>query len=450
MHVFAELAEARHASDHSITVAMRDGQLDDGHPTYSRGAVAPILGFGKGDPRTTLTMVRRATKAERSILLVATQIRSLVVQEIQLWAALGGLVRNLQHHIEVLGSVRSGLSSKGSDKLWSSSSPPSAGSRVEGSRVAVWYGTTRKQIAHSTYLPEQGSHVSFGKCNILVPDRRSVGAVDPTLFERLYLGHRSIKVSSIEPMGSTAFWANLQLESQRMPLSDRHGLIYIHGFKTSFTDAARTSAQIKVDLEHKGPVAFFSWPSSGSLVGYSADEAAIEGNEAALKDFLTDFVLKSGVQALHIIAHSLGNRGLLRAANAIVSDSKLQTIRLGQIILAAPDVDTRSFSNLAAAYSLLSKRATLYASDSDRAIGLSRNLHNAPRVGLLPPVTITAGIDTIDASSVNTEFWGHSYGTGTQRILADIRELIRNDTPPSKRAGMKQVISMGKEHWKIQ
>lgn len=226
-------------------------------------------------------------------------------------------------------------------------------------------------------------------------------------------------------------------------------MIFIHGYRTKFRDAARRTAQLKVDLAHKGPAAFFSWPSVGEAAGYTGDEAAVEGSELAIRDFLVDFATHSGAAAVHLVAHSMGNRGLLRAMDAIAKAAASVTpIRFGQVFLAAPDVDTQVFQNLAAAYRQLCTRTTLYVTNNDRAIGLSQWLHRSPRVGLAPPVAVVPGIDTIDASHINLGLIGHGYTVEMRPVLADIHRLIQRDTPPDRRFGLRRAFD-GAKHWEF-
>lgn len=133
----------------------------------------------------------------------------------------------------------------------------------------------------------------------------------------------------------------------------------------------------------------------------------------------------------------MGNRGLLRAMDAIanVAASSIP-LRFGQIFLAAPDVDTQLFQNLAVAYGHLSTRATLYVTRNDKAIGLSRRFHSFARVGLAPPVAIVPGIDTIDASHVNLGRLGHGYAAEMRPVLSDIHRLIQRDVAPGSRFGL--------------
>jgi esterase/lipase superfamily enzyme len=258
-----------------------------------------------------------------------------------------------------------------------------------------------------------------------------------------------VKLEGTEIFTADQFWRLISGDSMALSATENHALIFIHGYKTKFEDAARRAAQLKVDLAHKGPAAFFSWPSLGYGAGYTGDEAAIDASEQAIRAFLIDFAERSGANAVHIIAHSMGNRGLLRAMDAIANAAATATqVRFGQVFLAAPDVDSQLFSQLATAYGQLTTRTTLYVTNNDRAIGISRGVHGYHRVGLTPPVSVVSGVDTIDASHVNLGFWGHSYAAEMRPVLGDIHALLSADTPPDRRFGLRKAAGSS-SHWEF-
>jgi esterase/lipase superfamily enzyme len=149
-----------------------------------------------------------------------------------------------------------------------------------------------------------------------------------------------LKLLETRGLDAATYWQSLAMHFDNIAQDDNSGVVFLHGYNVSFSDAALRAAQIGFDLSIKGAMAFFSWPSQGTLDGYSADEATIEASEDTIAEFLVDFAAKSGATKIHIIAHSMGNRGLLRAVNRIVSRAKRRSEKqFDQIILAAADVD---------------------------------------------------------------------------------------------------------------
>jgi esterase/lipase superfamily enzyme len=141
--------------------------------------------------------------------------------------------------------------------------------------------------------------------------------------------------------------------------------------------------------------------------------------------------------AVHIIAHSMGNRGVLRAVNRIAATAQQRTGKpFGQIILAAADVDADVFRQLAKAYGEVSSRTTLYVSKRDPAVEASRWLHDFARAGLMPPTLVLPGIDTINVTDVDLTMLGHGYVADARAVLTDMHALITRGAPPDQRFGL--------------
>jgi esterase/lipase superfamily enzyme len=76
-------------------------------------------------------------------------------------------------------------------------------------------------------------------------------------------------------------------------------------------------------------------------------------------------------------------------------------------MLTAPDIDAEVFTLLAQDTNRIGERVTLYASPEDKALRLSKQFHGYPRAG--EAIIVLPGVDTIDASAVDTSLVGHSY-----------------------------------------
>jgi esterase/lipase superfamily enzyme len=148
-------------------------------------------------------------------------------------------------------------------------------------------------------------------------------------------------------------------------------------------------------------MAFFSWPSKGGLLSYLSDEDAIGASEDALAEFL--ILLQNSVPDAHchVLAHSMGNRGLLRALSSATYQAKLRGLKFGQICLAAPDIDVATFRQLARVFSTVAQNTTLYISSSDKALDVSVKIHQNQRLGYCPPVSVVEGINTIEVTNID-------------------------------------------------
>ena len=232
---------------------------------------------------------------------------------------------------------------------------------------------------------------------------------------------------------------------------EQHALVFVHGYNVSFEQAGLRAAQIGFDLSIRGAMSFFSWPSKATLSGYPADEATIETNEDSIADYLTDFAVRSGARAVHVMAHSMGNRGVLRAVARIAADAQRRSgVRFGQFILAAADLDVDKFRQLAAAYQQVAARTTVYVSARDRAVEASRWLHQFPRVGLAPPITVVNGLDTVAVPNADLTLLGHGYVAEARNVLVDIHTLIHRDAAPAQRFGLREAATEhGERYWLI-
>lgn len=326
---------------------------------------------------------------------------------------------------------------------------------LEPREYRVWFGTNRTPVdaanIASGFSSERDTKVHYGHCDVYVPRSHKMGSIGKFHLIRWITGKDDrLKIRRLDGLAADDFWAGIRDQIERAGPGAKDAIVFIHGYRVSFRDAALKAAQIGFDLGIQGAMGFFSWPSRGTLLGYPADERALEGSEAAIAGFLADFARRSGAEAVHVIAHSMGNRGLLRAANRIVADAARRSgCRFGQFILAAADVDADNFRDLAGAYQALAQRTTLYVSSKDLAVQLSRWIGDYPRVGFHPPVTVVEGIDTVSVENVDLTLLGHGYVAEARPVLQDIERLISTNEPPP-RFGLEEAKTPdGRRYWTV-
>ncbi len=319
----------------------------------------------------------------------------------------------------------------------------------------VWYGTNRKPIDPTNiqqgFSAERDNLIHYGRCEVSIPESHKIGAAGSNWFKNLLTGKKGklkLDCQSLQGMISADFWASIKHSlAQNEDEDERIALLFIHGYNVTFNGAAECAAQIGCDLGIP-LTAFYSWPSQGKIKGYQADEASIQASEPHILKFLTEFATEAKAERIHIIAHSMGNRGLLRSIAKIAEQFQGQnTVPFGQILLAAPDEDPDVFGNLATTYPTIAERTTLYVSNKDKALAASAYVHNYNRTGFSPPITIVPGIDTIDVSKTDLSLLGHGYFSADRDVLYDMRHLLSYNTPPGKRFGLKTVELDTQKYW---
>jgi len=320
----------------------------------------------------------------------------------------------------------------------------------------VWYATTRRPVDPADpgrgFTGDRDDQVHYGACNVFIPKSHRIASIGSSWWRRLTSGQDDrLRLVDIQRYPVDLYWQLVAAQIEGGDTTERHALVFIHGFNVTFAEAAVRAAQIGCDLGiPEGAMAFFSWPSRGSIWprSYQVDAASIEVSERAIADYLVDFARFSGATVVHVVAHSMGNRGILRAVANIAADAERRSgVRFGQFLLAAADVDSEKFRELCPAYCELGQRTTVYVSSSDLAVEASRWMHNYPRVGLAPPVTVVPGIDTVSVTNTDMTMLGHGYVANARDVLIDMHDLIRNNTPPSKRFAL--VLDKSEQYWHL-
>lgn len=321
--------------------------------------------------------------------------------------------------------------------------------------VTVYYATDRnstgKRVPDEFYGGQRGE-LSFGRLVVTIPPGHQEGEIErPRVGQEDPYWHVVVQLPS--PLGRQEFVGEVRAELAET--AERTALLFVHGYNVTFASAARRTAQMAFDLGFRGrgvPM-FYSWPSQGDARRYGADETNARWTLEHFEEFLRLAMTELGVETLHVIAHSMGNRPLIEALRVFdVEALPAGSAALDQVVFAAPDFDGDTFRNLAARLARKAQRCTLYASSQDRALQLSRryrsNLSRAGESG--PDLVVVPGIDTIDATAVRTSFLGHSY-YGERTVLDDIERLISRDNPgPDERERLSRRDHGGLGYWELQ
>ncbi len=262
---------------------------------------------------------------------------------------------------------------------------------------------------------------------------------------------KPISASRASPLKESEYFSALAARVNASPR--RELLVFVHGFNFSFAEAAERTAQLQYDLDFEGPAVLYSWSSRASVrpSRYRDDERNLEAGLESLAGFLGDLQRRARPERIHVIAHSLGGRALVRAVEQIsFQPAAVPRPRFGQVVLAAPDMDRDEFIRKAPAVIRMCERVTLYASLVDRALAVAGDAHKVPRAGESGDfVVVLPGVDTVDVSAVGGGWFtfGHSYYGENRSVLADIYQLLRNNTSPTERFGLFRMPHKDGHYW---
>ncbi len=306
--------------------------------------------------------------------------------------------------------------------------------------VRVFYATNRKATGDSSpdahFGGDRGA-LAYGIVNVALPKTHEVGQLEAPSILRLEFTadpDKHVMVQSLKVLNLASWRADVAKHATE--LGNPGILVFVHGYNSSFSDAARRAAQLAFDLKFGGSTVLFSWPSRASTVEYTVDEQAAEWSVPDMKDVLASLATLASNTPIYVVAHSMGNRVFTRGFKALLADDPAKRLPFKQIVLAAPDIDADVFKReIAPAILGVGPRVTLYASSNDKALAASRGVHGGyVRLGESgKDIVVLKGLDTVDASAVSTEFLGHSYFGDSDTVMSDLMYVIRKSLPPEER-----------------
>lgn len=332
--------------------------------------------------------------------------------------------------------------------------------------VRVFYGSNRAIVATAAGDAEvdvdqvargDAGELRLGRADVWLPRLKPDGTPRARGETPLLTGalpenpdalERYVMITRITAQGRERF-----VEALGDAVSDTRGvpsiLLFVHGFNVGFEPALISSAQLTVDLREDrrfdpGAPVLFAWPSQASVTpwAYFGDQQLADAAVPHLNAFLDLLLDEVRPQRINIIAHSMGNRVLTQALEAYAErrlasgDGPQVEFR---IILAAADVERDVFGIVAGKLDNLEPNVTVYASDDDAALWVSRVLNRRPRLGQTdgdrPWIRDAPGYTTIDATPVASTLFGlgHGYYSDNPFILNDIRCALA-DLPIDARA----------------
>jgi len=321
------------------------------------------------------------------------------------------------------------------------------GVSVEGP-FSVPFVTLRNRTGSSSpaeYFGGERGEPTAGVCTVAFsPIRALEGIAEAAPF---YLPDEKIELAAIRETPLEDLFSGVE--------SFLHGdggavVVYIHGYKIDFETSCRRGAIFQRALGPQNRIVLFSWPADSNALKYTWDEADLMWSVPYLARFVDEIVKRAGKGRVDVVAHSLGARGAALALARMAYREPAASI-LNELVLVAPDIDTDIFRQELPLFRKAARRITVYASEKDKALKVSHEVHGYPRLGMAGEyLAVLEGVETIDVSPIETRrFSGHIYHLFNPEVTGDLTRLLRTGEPAGERPGLQALESDGLPFWRL-
>ncbi|WP_312795416.1 alpha/beta hydrolase [Tianweitania sp.] len=295
----------------------------------------------------------------------------------------------------------------------------------------IFIATTRAKSDDPAYVysgsrAEDG--VSFARIDVTVPAVHQVGMIersrnnkpDPARF------FTPTQIALYKEDGP--FRRDLDADIKK---KGGRALVFIHGYNTSFDEAVYRTTQIVHDAKYPGTPVLFTWASAGRTLDYVYDSNSATVARDSLEQTLR-VLADSGASRIDIIAHSMGTWLTMEALRqlAITNDGTLNG-KLGDVILASPDIDIDVFRSQMRRYGTPKKPFLLLLSRDDNALRISGLIAgNRPRVGGYDDDAALAklGVTVADLTEVHSaDRLNHAKFADNPLLIQMLGEQLRSD-----------------------
>ncbi|WP_428031026.1 alpha/beta hydrolase [Ancylobacter sp.] len=291
-----------------------------------------------------------------------------------------------------------------------------ASARARDSRPGVFYSGER--------TPE----LSFAKVEIAVPPTHKPGMVEAPTKSPPNPATDMVVREAVYRDTPKQFSADLNSELSKYPVGKRQVVIFVHGYNTLFSEALYRLTQMAEDSKAPGVPVLFTWASRGEVTDYVYDNNSATAARDRLEETMR-LVFDSGADQVTIVAHSMGNWVTVEALRQIkISDRPLPVNKLGNIVLAAPDIDVDVFKSQLKRFGKLPKPFIVIVSRDDKALAFSDFIAgDKPRLGAYTHDTelVELGAVVIDMSNVkSTDGFNHAKFAQLAEMAPQLRGML--------------------------
>jgi esterase/lipase superfamily enzyme len=300
--------------------------------------------------------------------------------------------------------------------------------------VRIFVATTREPGTESVlFSGERGRANAFAAIDISVPRNHVAGELElPSSGRPVPKDH--FTVTQARRLALPAIKDEVKAAIMKLRPADRDVLVFIHGYNTTFADAALRFSQIVHDSGYKGVPVLFTWPSRGELLAYPYDRESAMFSRDFLEGSLRAISRDLGAARVDVLAHSMGTLLTLETLRQakIRGDGNFNG-KLRDVMLASPDVDLDVFRTQ---IHTIDRPMTVFVSKDDKALGFSRRFAgDKRRLGALSAEDADTlaelkakKIEIIDLSDISTsDSLNHGKFAASPKVVALIGKRLQSD-----------------------
>lgn len=278
------------------------------------------------------------------------------------------------------------------------------------------------------YSGERTGELSFAKVQVSVPPTHKPGMVEAPTKSPPNPATDMVVREAVYRETPKAFTADLKSELAKYPAGKRQAVIFVHGYNTLFSEALYRLTQMAEDSRADGVPVLFTWASRGEVTDYVYDNNSATAARDRLEETIR-LVFESGADQVSIVAHSMGNWVTVEALRQIqISGRRLPVEKLGNIVLAAPDIDVDVFKSQLKRFGKPAKPFIVVVSRDDKALAFSDFIAgDKPRLGAYTHDTelVELGAIVIDMSNVKSvDGFNHAKFAQLAELAPELRGMI--------------------------
>lgn len=317
------------------------------------------------------------------------------------------------------------------------------------SQVDMLVATTREPADDPgrLYSGERGTAISFNSLVVSIPpgQNRKVGEIQwparvPANPEREFA---VLDVRKVASEGQALAWYRKNRNAKRQ------AVIFVHGFNNTYADAVFRFAQLTHDAGINAAPILFTWPSRANVFDYLYDKESTNYSRRALEDLIIQVARSPDVGEITVLAHSMGTWLTMEALRGIAMREGAVPAKVGNVVLASPDIDVDVFRRQMIEMGPRRPRFTIFASTADKALEVSRWISGGiNRVGGTDPtpyadVIKQLGITVIDTSaSGSKDALGHNAFADSPEIIALLGQRLSGQSLQAGQADLADQVGV--------